>query len=133
MNPEAETLELLEWPRLAEQVAAFASTAAGRSRTLALPLAPALAISRDWLAETGELLGLDGVLDGGLSFDGVVDIGPLLLRCAKGGTAAGEPLLELAQTLAAARRLRRQIDDAELRPRTTALVALHEKARYFSA
>ena len=123
MNPEAETLELLEWPRLAEQVAAFASTAAGRSRTLALPLAPALAISRDWLAETGELLGLDGVLDGGLSFDGVVDIGPLLLRCAKGGTAAGEPLLELAQTLAAARRLRRQIDDAELRPRTTALVA----------
>jgi len=123
VNPEAETLELLEWPRLAEQVAAFASTAAGRSRTLALPLAPALAISRDWLAETGELLGLDGVLDGGLSFDGVVDIGPLLLRCAKGGTAAGEPLLELAQTLAAARRLRRQIDDAELRPRTTALVA----------
>ncbi|MFM1813227.1 MAG: Endonuclease MutS2 [Cyanobacteriota bacterium] len=123
MNPEAETLELLEWPRLAEQVAAFASTAAGRSHTLALPLAASLPLSRDWLAETGELLGLDGVLDGGLSFDGVVDIGPLLLRCAKGGVASGEALLELAQTLAAARRLRRQIDDAELRPRTTALVA----------
>jgi len=123
VKPEAETLELLEWPRLAEQVAAFASTAAGRSRTLALPLAASLSLSRDWLAETGELLGLDGVLDGGLSFDGVVDIGPLLLRCSKGGTAGGESLLELAQTLAAARRLRRQIDDAELRPRTSALVA----------
>ena len=123
MNPEHETLELLEWPRLAEQVAAFASTAAGRSRTLALPLAASLPDSQAWLAETGELLGLDGVLEGGLSFDGVVDIGPVLQRCAKGGIASGESLLELAQTLAAARRLRRQIDDAELRPRTSALVA----------
>jgi DNA mismatch repair protein MutS2 len=123
VNPEHETLELLEWPRLAEQVAAFASTAAGRSRTLALPLAAALPDSQAWLAETGELLGLDGVLEGGLSFDGVVDIGPVLQRCAKGGIASGESLLELAQTLAAARRLRRQIDDAELRPRTSALVA----------
>ena len=123
MNPEHETLDLLEWPRLAEQVAAFASTAAGRSRTLALPLAPALPDSQSWLAETGELLGLDGVLEGGLSFDGVVDIGPVLQRCAKGGIAGGESLLELAQTLAAARRLRRQIEDAELRPRTSALVA----------
>jgi len=123
VNPEHETLDLLEWPRLAEQVAAFASTAAGRSRTLALPLAPALPDSQSWLAETGELLGLDGVLEGGLSFDGVVDIGPVLQRCAKGGIASGESLLELAQTLAAARRLRRQIDDAELRPRTSALVA----------
>ncbi|MBU6251279.1 MAG: endonuclease MutS2 [Cyanobacteria bacterium REEB417] len=123
MNPEHETLDLLEWPRLAEQVAAFASTAAGRSRTLVLPLAPALPDSQAWLAETGELLGLDGVLEGGLSFDGVVDIGPVLQRCAKGGIASGESLLELAQTLAAARRLRRQIDDAELRPRTSALVA----------
>jgi len=123
VNPEHETLDLLEWPRLAEQVAAFASTAAGRSRTLALPLAPALPDSQSWLAETGELLGLDGVLEGGLSFDGVVDIGPVLQRCAKGGIAGGESLLELAQTLAAARRLRRQIEDAELRPRTSALVA----------
>jgi DNA mismatch repair protein MutS2 len=123
VNPEHETLELLEWPRLAEQVAAFASTAAGRSRTLALPLAASLSDSQAWLAETGELLGLDGVLEGGLSFDGVVDIGPVLQRCAKGGIASGESLLELAQTLAAARRLRRQIDDAELRPRTSALVA----------
>jgi len=123
VNPEHETLDLLEWPRLAEQVAAFASTAAGRSRTLALPLAPALPDSQAWLSETGELQGLDGVLEGGLSFDGVVDIGPVLQRCAKGGIASGESLLELAQTLAAARRLRRQIDDAELRPRTSALVA----------
>ena len=123
MIPEVETQELLEWPRLAEQLAAFASTAAGRARCLALPLAPELAIGRAWLAETAELLALDGVLDGGLSFDGVVDLAPLVQRCAKGGTAAGEALLDLALTLAAARRLRRQIEDPELRPCTSALVA----------
>lgn len=123
MIPQAETQELLEWPRLAEQLAAFASTAAGRARCLALPLAPELATGRAWLGETAELLALDGLLDGGLSFDGVVDLAPLVQRCAKGGTAAGEALLDLALTLAAARRLRRQIEDPELRPCTSALVA----------
>jgi len=121
--PQAETQELLEWPRLAEQLAAFSSTAAGRARCLALPLAPELATGRAWLGETAELLALDGLLDGGLSFDGVVDLAPLVQRCAKGGTAAGEALLDLALTLAAARRLRRQIEDPELRPCTSALVA----------
>lgn len=123
MIPQAETQELLEWPRLAEQLAAFSSTAAGRARCLALPLAPELATGRAWLGETAELLALDGLLDGGLSFDGVVDLAPLVQRCAKGGTAAGEALLDLALTLAAARRLRRQIEDPELRPCTSALVA----------
>jgi len=122
VTPQAETLELLEWPRLAEQLAGFASTAAGRRRCLALPLAPDLEASRALVAETGELHGLDGVLDGGLSFQGVADIAPVVALCAKGGIAAGEALLELATTLAAARRLRRQIEDAELRPHTTALV-----------
>ncbi len=43
--------------------------------------------------------------------------------CAKGGCAGGEALLAVATTLAAARRLRRQIEDPELRPVTSALVA----------
>ena len=47
----------------------------------------------------------------------------LVTLCAKGGTAPGEELLALATTLAAARRLRRQIDDPQLRPVCTALVA----------
>ena len=51
MNPEVETQELLEWPRLAEQLAEFASTSAGRGRCLALPLAPELETGRVWLAD----------------------------------------------------------------------------------
>ncbi len=120
---EQEALELLEWPRLAEQLAGFASTVAGRNHCLELSLPASLAESRSLLAETTELLGLDGLLEGGLSFDGVADIAALVLLCAKGGCAGGEPLLQLAGTLAAARRLRRQLDEPQLRPVCAALVA----------
>ena len=120
---QQEALELLEWPRLAEQLASFASTASGRRACLELPLPDSLADSRTLLSETTELLGLDGLVEGGLSFQGVADIAALVALCAKGGTAAGEDLLALAATLAAARRLRRQIDDPELRPVCSALVA----------
>jgi DNA mismatch repair protein MutS2 len=119
----AEALDLLEWPRLAGHVASFASTLAGERHCLALPLPPSCAESHALLSETTELLGLDGVLEGGLSFRGVADIAATVLRCAKGGTAGGEALLDVATTLASARRLRRQIEDEVLRPGTSALVA----------
>ena len=120
---QQEALELLEWPRLAEQLASFASTTPGRCACLELALPACLAASRSLLAETTELLGLDGLLEGGLSFQGVADIAALVALCAKGGTGMGEELLALAATLAAARRLRRQVDDPQLRPACTALVA----------
>ena len=119
----AEALELLEWPRLAGHVASFASTAAGGRHCAALPLPAHCHQSQDLLAETTELLGLDGLLEGGLSFRGVADIATTVRRCGKGGSAAGEDLLALATTLAAARRLRRQIEDGTLRPVCSALVA----------
>jgi len=118
-----ETLDLLEWPRLAEHLATFASTAAGRRHCLRLPLPASAPASQRLLAETTELLGLDGLLEGGLSFQGVVDISACVALCAKGGAAGGEELLGLAASLAAARRLRRQIEDAELRPVASSLVA----------
>ena len=65
---QREALELLEWPRLGEHLASFASTTAGRRLCRELPLAPSLEASRQLLAQTTELLALDGVLEGGLSF-----------------------------------------------------------------
>ncbi len=120
---ERETLALLEWPRLAAHLASFASTGAGERHCRALPLPADRQGSTTLLAETTELLGLDGLVEGGLSFQGAADIATTVSLCAKGGCAGGEELLALAGTLAAARRLRRQIDDAELRPVCTALVA----------
>jgi DNA mismatch repair protein MutS2 len=118
----AEALELLEWPRLCTQVASFALTARGRRFCQALPLASTPAESHQLLGETTELLALDGLTEGGLSFQGVADLSRTVALCAKGGTSGGEPLLEVATTLAAARRLRRQIDEPTLRPITTALI-----------
>ncbi|WP_259732143.1 endonuclease MutS2 [Synechococcus sp. CS-1325] len=120
---ETEALELLEWPRLLGQLAAFASTTAGGRLCRRLELPSSWTESQRRLAETTELLGLDGLIDGGLSFQGVADLEATLQHCGKGGTASGEALLQLATTLSAARRLRRQIDDSELRPVCTALVA----------
>ncbi|CAK6694816.1 Endonuclease MutS2 [Synechococcus sp. CBW1107] len=119
---QREALELLEWGRMGEHVAGFASTTAGRRLCRELPLAPSLEASRQLLAQTTELLALDGVLEGGLSFQGVADLSRTVQLCAKGGVASADELLDVATTLAAARRLRRQIDDPELRPTTTALV-----------
>ncbi len=119
---ERETLALLEWPRLAAHLASFASTGAGERHCRALPLPADRQGSATLLAETTELLGLDGLVEGGLSFQGAADIAHTVSLCAKGGCAGGEELLALAGTLAAARRLRRQIDDPLLRPVCSALV-----------
>ena len=120
---QAEALELLEWWRLAEQVAGFAGTPLGRALCRRLPLAASRAQSQALLAETTELLALDGLTEGGLSLQGIADLSHTLQLCAKGGVAPADDLLDVATTLAAARRLRRQIDDPQLRPVTTALVA----------
>ena len=118
-----ETLELLEWPRVCEHLSGFASTGMGRLAARQLPLPAAPGASRARLAETVEMAVLDDLSEGGLSFRGVQDLSPVLLRCSKGGVASGEELLGVADTLSAARRLRRQIDDPELRPVCTALIA----------
>jgi hypothetical protein len=118
-----EALELLEWPRLCGQVATFAATPAGRRQVADLPLGATAAESQSLLGETTELLAPDGLTEGGLSFQGVADLGHAVALCAKRGTAGGEALLEVSSTLATARRLRRQIDDPARRPLTTALVA----------
>ena len=117
-----ETLELLEWPLVCQHLSDFASTRMGRdaARQLTLPSSPAG--SRQRLAETNEMVVLDDLSEGGLSFRGVADLRPVLLRCGKGGVASGEELLGVAETLAAARRLRRQIDEPNLRPVCTALI-----------
>ncbi|MBD2551332.1 endonuclease MutS2 [Microcystis elabens FACHB-917] len=118
-----DTLELLEWPRLADHLAGFASTTAGRRHCAGLGLPDHPAESRRLLLETTELLALDGLSEGGLSLQGAGDIAATVALCAKGGCAGGEELLAVAATLATARRLRRQIEDPGLRPVTTALVA----------
>ena len=118
-----ETLDLLEWPQLCAHLSVFASTGMGRSAARRQTLPDNPEGSRLLLAETVEMAVLDDLTEGGLSFRGVVDLGPVLLRCGKGGVASGEELLGVAETLAAARRLRRQIADPDQRPVCSAAIA----------
>ncbi len=117
-----DTLDQLEWARLSEHVSQFASTPQGRSKCRPLPLPNDLVTSNRLLEETKEIGVLDSEIDGGLSFKGVHDLSHCCSICIKGGVATGEELLEIAETLSSARRLRRQIDDRELFPTLTELL-----------
>ncbi len=114
-----ETLGLLEWPTLCEHLARFSSTVKGRQYCLSLPVQNDISTCRLLLEETKEIFVLDQLLEGRLSFQGIHDISYVLVLCSKGGIASGEELLAIAETLGSARNLRRQIDNAELRPKLT--------------
>ena len=117
-----ESLDLLEWPLVCAHLSSFASTGMGRIAARDLRLPDSFEHSQQRQAETVEMAALDDLTDGGISFRGVQDLTPVLLLCSKGGVASGEDLLAVADTLAAARRLRRQIDEPELRPACSSLI-----------
>ena len=117
-----ESLDLLEWPQVCAHLSSFASTGMGRTAARHLPLPDSVQHSLQRQAETVEMAALDDLTDGGISFRGVQDLTPVLLRCSKGGVASGEDLLAVADTLSAARRLRRQIDQPEVRPACSGLI-----------
>ena len=120
---QEEALDLLGWPELCQHLAGFASTTMGRPALLQLSLPGDLSRSQLLQQETRELLERDQQLEEGLDFRGVVDLNPLVERCCKGGIATGEALLGVATTMAAVRKLRRQINDPHQQPVTTACLA----------
>jgi DNA mismatch repair protein MutS2 len=105
-----ETLELLEWSRLCQHLATFAATKLGAIAARHLKIPCTLTESLELLEQTKEIYALENQLPGGLSFEGIKDIGEALERSALQGVLSGEELLELATTLAGARQLRRTID-----------------------
>ncbi len=111
-----EALDLLEWPEMCEHISSFASTTRGCHFCQSLPIPIEPSVGRALLEETKEISFLDEVIEGGLNFQGVHDLRSTLRLCIKGGIASGEELLQIAETLSSARRIRRLIDDGELRP-----------------
>ncbi|MGC1245205.1 MAG: endonuclease MutS2, partial [Spirulinaceae cyanobacterium] len=108
---QSETLTLLEWPRLCQHLATFASTKLGMVAAENLKPSDSQEESRKLIAQTQEVYELELRLLQGLSFEGIEDFGDSLARAELGGVLTGEELLALATTLAAMRRLRRLIDD----------------------
>ncbi|WP_039886969.1 endonuclease MutS2 [Microcoleus vaginatus] len=107
---QAETLELLEWPRLCQHLATFAATKLGVAAALDLPIPATQAQTAELLAQTHEAYQLESRAGGALSFEGIQDIGTSLQRAELQGLLSGEELLAIATTLAGARQLRRIID-----------------------
>jgi DNA mismatch repair protein MutS2 len=120
---QAETLELLEWSRLCQQVATFAATKLGTiaARNLVIPNQPS--VSLNLLAQTKEVYELETRLTGGLSLDGIEDFGDALERAAVQGMLSGKELHEIATTLAGMRKLRRTLDSEENIPVLQDLIA----------
>ena len=123
MAIQAETLELLEWSRLCQQVATFAATKLGAiaARHLVIPQQPSVSLTL--LTQTQETYQLETQLLGGLSFDGIEDFGDALERAAVHGMLSGRELHEIATTLAGMRKLRRTIDSEENIPTLQSLIA----------
>ncbi|MGI8934073.1 MAG: endonuclease MutS2 [Phormidesmis sp.] len=119
---QAETLNLLEWPRLCRHLATFTATNIGTVAAQQLQLPTRRAESEALLAQTVEAAQLESTV-GGLQFGGIRDIGVALERAQVQGILSGDELLDIATTLAGARRLRRQIDANEDLPVLQVLVA----------
>jgi len=114
---QSETLRLLEWQRLCQQVASFAVTKLGSSACGDLAIPQDLAETQALLGQTQEALLVD------LPLQGIRDIREALLRAAKGGVLSGLELLAIAETLSAARNLRRCLEAVDSCPHLQQLMA----------
>ncbi|MBD2098784.1 endonuclease MutS2 [Trichocoleus sp. FACHB-591] len=119
---QAETLDLLEWPRLCQHLSTFAATKLGAIAARHLTIPTTLDESLGLLAQTKEVYQLESRLTSGLSFEGISDIGEALERAERQGLLTGEELFAIATTLAGARNLRRVIDNQTDVPVLTELV-----------
>jgi DNA mismatch repair protein MutS2 len=120
---QAETLTLLEWPRLCQHLAGFAATKLGAMAADRLPIPTTRTATLGLLAQTREVYHLEGQMATSLKFDGIQDIGDALARAELQGILSGEELLAVATTLAGARQLRRLIDNQEGLPVLKEMVA----------
>ncbi len=118
----SESLDLLEWPTICSHLSTFALTQQGRNKCESFDLPVNISLSQELLCQTLEIGSLDISLEGGISFEGVHYLENILLICSKGGVATGEDLLKVADTLRAARKLRKLIFDQLIRPRLSELL-----------
>ncbi len=110
---EQETLNLLEWQRLSEHLATFASTKLGAIASRNLTIPSTLTESQYLLEQTNEVCELEADINCNWSFTQIYDVGECLERAHIGGMLQGEELLNLATTVAGVRKLRRIIEDQE--------------------
>jgi len=121
-NLTNETIELLEWPLFKKQLSSFASTSMGKNSIINFEIPSKLEDTQYLLDQTKELYSLETEYDQNISFEGVFDIKKNTETCFKGGVISSIKLLEIADTIAAARKLKKTIINFELRPKLSSLL-----------
>ena len=111
-----ESISLLEWDNLKNQLSSFASTKMGENAILEFNIPTEYEISRRLLQETIEINELEKNLDKAISFSGVFDISKNIEVCSKGGVINSSELLEIAETIATSKELKKILLDFEQRP-----------------
>ncbi len=111
-----ESISLLEWDNLKTQLSSFASTKMGKNTILEFDIPTEYEISKRLLQETIEINRLEKNLDISISFSGVFDISKNIEICSKGGVINSSELLEIAETIATSKVLKKILLDFEQRP-----------------
>ncbi len=101
-------LVTLEFPKILEKLTHYAMFSASKKLALALQPSPYLVEAQGWQAETTEASHLLSVKVG-VGVGGARDVRPLVVRAQRGAILAALELLEIRQTLIAARDLQRTI------------------------
>ncbi|GIK42046.1 MAG: endonuclease MutS2 [Chloroflexota bacterium] len=110
-------LVTLEFPKILDKLAYYAMFSASKELALASQPSPYLAEAQGWQAETSEAVHLLSVKVG-IGIGGARDVRPLTSRAQRGAILIPPELLEIRQTLTAARDLQRTITRlAEVYPR----------------
>ena len=112
---QAETLELLEWNRLCLHLSTFTTTKLGAIAAVHLPIPDRYDQTLELLTQTKEAYALEE-RNAGVSLDGIQNITEAVLRAEKQGILSALELWAIATTLAGARNLRRQLDNADYCP-----------------
>ena len=111
-----ESINLLEWDTLKTHLSSFASTKMGKRAILDFDIPSEFEVSKRLLNETIEINDLENQLEKSISFSGVFDITRNIEICSKGGVIGSSDLLEIAETISVARKLKKILLDFEKRP-----------------
>ena len=112
---QSETLNLLEWNRLCQHLSTFTTTKLGAIASAHLPIPDRYENTLELLTQTKEAYALEE-RNASLSLDGIQNITEAVFRAEKHGVLSALELWAIATTLAGARNLRRQLDNADYCP-----------------
>lgn len=121
-NLTNESIEILEWPLFKKQLSSFASTPMGKQSIIDFEIPSKLEQTQYLLDQTKEIYSLENEYNRNINFEGVFDIKKNTETCFKGGVINSIQLLEITDTIASARKLKKTISNFELRPKLSSLL-----------